>query len=404
MLALALALQAEGHSAVLAAPSNFESFITAHGVAFEPVGGDIQVTLRHYLPGLGRDINQLYTLLRAWIPDEIRAQFAALTPLAADADIIVGGGLTFAGHALAERFAIPYVGVAFCPNLFPTDQHAPITLPWQGMPRWLNRAAWRLNNLALNYACTGTINDARRQLALPPVSNFAAHVYDGCAQFLLAVDPWLAPMAPRMRNCAATGFWFHETAMGLSPAVQAFLQAGKPPVYVGFGSMVPAQAQRITERVRDAVLGAGYRLLLSSGWGGLGHGEDLGDDVLIVGDTPHHALFPHTAAVVHHGGAGTTAAALRAGVPQVLVPHIMDQFYWGHRLRAAKLAPAAVPVAELTVARLADALAYALHEPSLRGPRGAFKKRQARNHGLQHAVASLRACAARRPGVASRDA
>jgi UDP:flavonoid glycosyltransferase YjiC (YdhE family) len=144
-----------------------------------------------------------------------------------------------------------------------------------------------------------------------------------------------------------------------------FLASGPPPVFVGFGSTVKSeeQAECLSGVVRDSVRRAGVRGIVQSGWAGL---EVVGDDVLTVGDVPHHWLFPRTAAVAHHCGAGTAAAGLRAGVPTIAIPGLGDQPFWARRLLALGVSAATIPQRKLTSERLADAVRIAVCDRRLR--------------------------------------
>jgi vancomycin aglycone glucosyltransferase len=153
-----------------------------------------------------------------------------------------------------------------------------------------------------------------------------------------------------------TGAWILDDSRALSPGLEAFLDAGEPPVYVGFGSMPAAEGTSRT--LIDAVRVAGRRVILAQGWAGL-ELVDSAADCFAIDDVNHQALFPRVAAVVHHAGAGTTTAAPRAGVPQVVVPMFSDQFYWGRRVRDLGIG-SAVPFVGLSADTLASALEEAL--------------------------------------------
>ena len=145
----------------------------------------------------------------------------------------------------------------------------------------------------------------------------------------------------------------------LPPKLEAFLDQGEAPVYLGFGSMTDPDPATTTQRVLDALSGLGRRAIIDEGWAGLGAGP-LPEGVLAIGPVCHARLFPRLAAAVHHGGAGTTTTAARAGVPQIIVPHVMDQFYWAKRVSALGLGPPALPRTRLTAKRLAQVLAATL--------------------------------------------
>ncbi|MEV7026860.1 nucleotide disphospho-sugar-binding domain-containing protein, partial [Kitasatospora sp. NPDC093558] len=190
------------------------------------------------------------------------------------------------------------------------------------------------------------------------------------------------------------GNWWPHPAPDhrLPDEVEDFLRAGPPPVFVGFGSMAAGDGERLSGLVVDALRRAGVRGVLQSGWAGLVAETANGSDVLTVGELPHALLFPRTAAVVHHAGAGTSAAALRAGVPSVPVPVMADQPFWAARLAAAGAAPRPVPYADLTVERLAAAVRLAVDDRMHRARAEAAARRMVCEHGaarVAEAVAAL---------------
>ncbi|MFF9724019.1 glycosyltransferase [Streptomyces gardneri] len=165
-----------------------------------------------------------------------------------------------------------------------------------------------------------------------------------------------------------------------------FLDAGLPPVYIGFGSMQPARAQRLGDIAIAALRRARVRGIVQSGWAGV---QAHGDDVLTVSEVDHQWLFPRTAAVVHHAGTGTTVAGLRAGVPTVPVPIAHDQPFWSGRLQALGVAPEIVPLAELTVDRFAHAIIRAVHGPVHRSKTEQIAKELAAEDGPEHVLRAL---------------
>lgn len=149
-----------------------------------------------------------------------------------------------------------------------------------------------------------------------------------------------------------------------SDRLREFLTAGDPPVYAGFGSMSSGDPRQTAALLLGGARAAGRRLVLGSGWARLAT-EDVAADVLVIGQEPHAALFTQVAAVVHHGGAGTTATAARAGVPQITVPHMGDRFFFGHQVARARLGPDSIPRKKLTVERLAAAIKEAITDSEI---------------------------------------
>jgi UDP:flavonoid glycosyltransferase YjiC (YdhE family) len=185
---------------------------------------------------------------------------------------------------------------------------------------------------------------------------------------LYGYSPHLVPKPPDWGdNHHVTGFWFFGATPGWAPppGLEDFLAAGPPPVYVGFGSMHNRDAAAVTALVHEALGRAGQRGVLYTGWGGLRE-VPRSDRVFAVGAVPHDWLFPRVAAAVHHGGAGTVAASLRAGVPSVLVPFMADQPFWARRVFALGAAPPPVPRKRLTAERLTAAIHAAVTDPAIR--------------------------------------
>ncbi|WP_225825757.1 glycosyltransferase [Streptomyces naphthomycinicus] len=261
------------------------------------------------------------------------------------------------GWHLSEATGIPGLGVYLQPTA-PTGDFPPVVMGTRSLGRAGNRAAGRFALRMADRVYEPAIGDLRRRLGLPPLSAAAMRrrrerenwpVLHG---FSTALVP--RPADWRTGLEVAGTFWPHVGPEERLPAdLEDFLRTGPRPVLVGFGSMASAEGERLSEIAVQALRRAGLRGILQSGAAGLAAD---GDDVFTVGEVPHALLFPRLAAVVHHAGAGTTAAALRAGVPAVAVPVTADQPFWAARLASLGAAPEPVPLRALTVERLAAAL------------------------------------------------
>ncbi|HEY8209506.1 MAG TPA: glycosyltransferase, partial [Myxococcaceae bacterium] len=235
----------------------------------------------------------------------------------------------------------PYVYFAFCPLMLPSGDHPNPTVKAQRWPRWLNRLSWVINEWIWCRILIGTLNRARASRGLKPLRRIWNNLIS--ARPIVACDPALAPAPSDWPGppLDQPGAMFALERAPLSPEVSGFLDRGPPPVYLGFGSMSDRDPRATTARLLEAVRRTGVRAVVSRGWAGL-DADQAPDGVLFIGPEPHGKLFPRCAAVVHHGGAGTTHAAARAGVPQVVMPHLLDQFYWAHRVALAGVGPGAV--------------------------------------------------------------
>lgn len=190
-----------------------------------------------------------------------------------------------------------------------------------------------------------------------------------------------------------SGYWWPARPEGWQPppGLVDFLAAGPPPVFIGFGSMAPGQGEQLSQVIADAVTRAGVRAVVQAGWAGL---TGTGEQILAVGDLPHDWLFPQVAAVVHHAGAGTTGAGLRAGVPAVPVPVLADQPFWAHRLHDLGVAPEPVYFAKLTAEALSGALRECLGEPGYRERAAGLARRIADEDGAAAVLARIERLAA----------
>jgi len=354
MLALAERIQGAGHTVVVCGPPDAESDCRAQGVAFRPMGVDARQFLDQEAEGIARGRLALAMAGTRYFRSTIDRQFDRLPDATRDVDAIFGAGLCFAGASAAELHGIPYRMIAYCPVLLPSAEHAPFFLPTLRSPRWLNRLMWSAVVPAFSALVGIEINRRRKRLGLPRVRQVYRHLLS--RRPVLSADPSLAPVPA---DCAlpidVIPYLHPRRGEALPEKLEAFLAAGPPPVYVGFGSMTDPDPDATTALILAAVERAGCRAVLSSGWARLGGGP-LPESVFRVGPVDHQRLFPRVAAVVHHGGAGTTTTSARAGVPQLLVPHGVDQFYWAARVQALGVAGPPVPRHRLRAARLGDAL------------------------------------------------
>jgi UDP:flavonoid glycosyltransferase YjiC (YdhE family) len=358
MLALGDRLRARGHEIVVCAPPDFQADAEAHGFEFHAVGRSARETLAEQAAAVVRGGLPMLRAANGYIEGALRAQFATLPDATAGAGLIIGAGVQVAAASVAERHGVPYRYVAYVPTLLPSSEHAPCLLPLPRLPRWVNRLLWWLLERVYSAMLRGTINRERAALGLGPIRNVLAHFVTDSP--LLAADPELAP--------APADFYLRTTVIGclhaleggeLPPKLASFLDAGPPPVYLGFGSMTDTDPAGTTRLILRAIERVGCRALVSEGWAGLAQ-QALPEGVLAIGSVSHARLFPRLAAVVHHGGAGTTTTAARAGVPQIVVPHLFDQIYWGERVAALGLGPPPIRRTRLSEERLAAALREAL--------------------------------------------
>jgi len=386
MIALGLALRARGHDVRLAAPPDFHDATIDAGLPFFPVGQDVHemvtVTCRDM-------VRRPLAPLRV-MDDVVRLQFEDLRKACEGAELLVGGGIQAAAPSIAEWLDIPYFYAAYCPVVLRSHEHPAPLFRKQERSGAANLLSWWACERLFDFVMLGRVNRERAKLGLAPVKRIYDYAFRS-GRMLLATDPILVgPPSDGRDGVVTTGFWYYDDATGLEgldPELRRFLDAGPPPVYVGFGSMPSEDPVGLTRKIVEAVAASGERAVLHRGWAGLG-GIDLPDSIHVVGSVSHPQLFARVAAVVHHGGAGTTANALRAGVPQVVVPHILDQFYWADRVRRLGVGPPAPSMRKLDVARLARAIRTAAQSAGLRD-RAHETATQIEREGLARAVGTI---------------
>ncbi|MDJ0783648.1 MAG: glycosyltransferase [Desulfosarcinaceae bacterium] len=365
ILALALGLAERGHTATVAGPPEWQTWATSRGCSYVPVGGDLRPFLQRVAPA-HRPRPAL--AFRRLVMEAMVAQFEKLPRLIAAADVSVGASLCLALPSVAEALQTPYRYVGFTPQILPSKAHPCPIFRHQRGPAWLNRLGWQLNHLLQRFDLLPTLNRHRRRLALPSLRSYWRHLLG--PELILACDSELAAVpADAHLPVTQTGYPHLEKRSPLPAEEAAFLAAGSPPLFAGFGSMSPAESQDWLPLVVAAARASGRRLVLQADPETAARylPQNGQTDLLVRPHFRHLALFPRMAAVIHHGGAGTTATAARSGVPQIVVPHILDQFYWGERIWRRGLGPAPLQRTRLTVRRLARAIEACLHEQGHRG-------------------------------------
>jgi vancomycin aglycone glucosyltransferase len=390
IIALAATLRARGHAVRLVAPANFVSWLRDHGFDTESDGIDVEALLR----SAGTDLQSLGWQMR-YLLRNMPLQFEPVARASEGCDLIVGAGLQFAAASVAEWRDVPYAHVVFCPCATPSSATPPPNVHQQTLPRWINRLLWQAGGPMADLALRGPINRGRATLGLKAISSPLSRLLEG--RTILAADRDLGPLpddAPK--SAMSTDAWVLDEPGTLDPRVDAFLQQGPAPIYVGFGSMISPRAPQLVTQAVAAVRAIGRPAVISGGWAALDRHIKEADDLLIVDNVPHSLIFPRVAAAVHHGGAGTTTAAARAGVPQVILPHILDQYYWAHRVEALGLGPRALPINVATADLLSDRIKRAIDDPLMQERVTSLAPVVAARNGVTKAVSILEALEQRR--------
>lgn len=402
LVALGAGLRRAGHDVTLAAPERFADFAAAHGLDFVPLPGDPTEMSRRLVEQSGLNYAATVRVLRDFaLPLGVEV-FAQMQAAVAGADAVVYTFLlAIPGHYLARRSGIPDFFAHLIPMFFPTPDFPPPTFPHAPLfPATAHRALHGLFNAIFwqaNRISYKTVFKRYPEHRLPPPDLLRwplAPGYAGRPLSLGAYSRHVLDPAGYPPDMHITGYWYLDAAPGWSPPREllAFLEAGPPPVAIGFGSMVADDMDGFMWRVLAGLRLAGMRAVLLTGWGGAK--AVTGDDVFVMEAAPHDWLFPRMRAVVHHGGSGTTGAGFRAGVPQVIVPFFGDQGLWGDRVAAVGAGVRLADARQLNAHSLADALRLT-RDPAVIRRAGDLGEQVRAEQGVQSAVGRMTSTATR---------
>lgn len=373
-LALAKGLRDAGYRVLLAIPENYAGLAQEHVIEVAPLRGDVQQVMsgelgRNFLEKGGSNPLQSVVAMRRLIGTVAMDMVHDVYDACAETDgLICLGVFSPFGVCVAEALRIPLIHIEPTP-LLPTARFP--------APSWpIQRGLGGIHNYISGIVMLFTIwlwykpyvRIFRQELGL--IDRTAAYFYR-----MLRSTPMIGAYSPRIiphpddwpDSLHITGDLSLRGNVEWKPPVdlRAFLDSGDPPVYVGFGSMTGIDPKKLGDLLQRALEQSGQRGLLMTGWSGM-KAVSQSDRIFILEYAPHDWLFPRMAAVVHHGGAGTTAEGVRAGVPSVIIPFAFDQFFWGARLREMGIGTEPIPRKMLTVDRLANAIKIAVTDPAMR--------------------------------------
>lgn len=379
-LALAVGLQKAGHTVKLAAPHRFANFVNAYNIPFVSLTGDPEI-ISQRLNHAGRNPLRMVQVMGKYIfsiaGQVARQAFAACH----NADLIVHSFLfTTGGHSMSCKLGVPDVSVQTFPIFAHTHAFPPVSMPelppgflsyfghwlhtqifWQGGKIGFNRLRKTHPDVFdIDLRWPFTVDDNR--LTTPLLLAYSPTI-------IPRPDDWSAP------HIHIPGYFFLDELESYQPptALTDFLSAGRPPVCVTFGSTIHRNPKRIYHAVLGALERTGNRAILLSGWSDL-QNIQLPESVYVIDAVPHDWLLPQCKVIIHHGGAGTTAAGLRAGVPTIVVPSAADQLFWGNQVNATDAGPQPIPVKTLTMGKLVTALVEADGNAIRNGAQAAGRK------------------------------
>ena len=403
-IALGMGLQAAGHDVRLGTHSNFESIARGRGLEFIAVEGNPREMLKteagHALMEAGRNtltfVRQLKTMANTVIQQGLSDSWKACQ----GTEAIVYSPFGFGCFYAAKKLGVPSIAAFHVPftrtRAFPSAIMPQLRLG--GFYNWFShiffeQLFWQTFRSHIDKWVQESLG-----LPRPPFMGDFGTMPRQQSPIVYGYSPTVVPKPPDWGDWIyVTGYWFLDRQPDWQPPADLvdFLQSGPRPVYVGFGSMSDRKPEEVTETVLKALDRCKQRGILLTGWGGLSK-ADLPDHVFKIESTPFDWLFPQMAAVVHHGGAGTIAVGLRAGVPSVIVPFFAEQPFWGERVYRLGVGPKPVPRKQLSVERLSKAISTAVNEKGMQERAAEIGRRIRAEDGVAIAVYVidhyLRAC------------
>lgn len=395
-VALGKGLQAAGHRVRIGTHAEFETLITRQGLAFHAVEGNPREVLEsaggQQVLSSGGNFLQFLKGFKAAAVSAMRGGFDDCLAASADAELVIYSFFVMGiGIQIGEKLGIPSMP-AYLQPFTPTAAFPVMVLPRLQLGGWLNRLSYRAAEQLFWQTFREVVDQWRRDsLRLPPMSPLGpfARLHSPRYPVLNGFSRHLVPIPADWPSWVhTTGFWFLEEDWQPPPELTAFLDAGEPPVYVGFGSMHTENPLATAELVAEALAATGQRGVLMTGWGGL-HGQFESEHLFLLESAPHHWLFPRMRAVVHHGGAGTTAAGLLAGKPTVTVPFFGDQPFWAERVFAVGAGPRPLPQGQLSRQALALAIQQAIGSRRIERKAAEIGRLIAAENGVAQAVALI---------------
>jgi sterol 3beta-glucosyltransferase len=399
-LALGRALQACGHHLKVIAGTNFKYLIEQHGMLAVPADIDFENVLNSESGydlvelGNGRNFRTLVRSMKRLFAEFGPAMMEGVTSACADAELIISSFTSDVYAAsIAEKLGLRHISATLQPALVATrDGTVTMNAPLPGRESLINYVFNRLLVEPFNWRVMSQITNRYREekLSLPAMR---WQTYRRRFRAMPIIQGFSAHVVPQPRDWPptihTTGYWFlddDQAAQSPPGGLTDFLAAGEPPVFIGFGSITGRDPLDFTRVIVEAVARTRQRAVIQSGWAGLGDMNMPGNMYLLTEPVSHKWLFPQVSTVVHHGGAGTTAEGLRAGIPTVTVPHNGDQPFWAARIPALGVGPRPIPRAKLTPDRLAAALASAASDRAMRRNAAVLGARISAENGASRAA------------------
>ena len=380
-LMLAAELKKRGHSVTLSIPRIFEKEAKEADVPFLLQAEDD-------IAGMIADTPDTQNLLK-WTQRVIESQFKELVPLLQEHDILIAANTEFAAPSIAEYCGKLCIRTAFGPFI-PGKKIPPPVFPMpKPHPIFKPAFLWKLLNSGLNLMVKKTLNKHRKALGMPPIKDQSEHAPANSYNFLM-YSAYLGNVDNNWKYkwdiggyCFNDGFPYDKDA--LEKTLNFINKDARPTIFFSLGSCYAKRRDRFAEMLLDISVKSGYKLLVSAGWWNTGAQLETGDNLFrIEKPIPHWFFFPHCSAIIHHGGAGTTHSAARSGKPQMVVPLLLDQFYWGYRVMKTGVGPGSVNIKNISRKALEKKVVDLVSNPSYKNNASSMGKLIQNEDGLEN--------------------
>ena len=299
-------------------------------------------------------------------------------------DLVICHSIDIPAQEASIRLGLPWITVTYCPGFIKTSDNAPY--PFPNLGRTFNRLIWRMVRLRLGHSIDPLFNRFIESVGGNPRSSVASDEMYSPHLNLIAASTAISPSAELPSNHKTTGVWsLPEQDYSPPTDLVNFIEDGPPPMIISFGSMGGSDGAETTKTLIDAIKMTNHRAVIQAGWGQLGS-QDTEKDTFFTDYVPHSWLFPKGSCVIHHGGAGTTAAVCKAKVPSIVVPHIADQFYWGKCLYKIGVAPKSLPRRNLTAKKLANRINQVMNTSAMKEKAESLGTQMNSEDGLTNAI------------------
>lgn len=391
--ALAAGLQAAGHQVTIAYTSvdnkDYSTLSAKYGFQSLKVFDKFE-------EGMGQAMNEIVAtndplkqfvlVMEKYFDPAVQDMYEASTQLCADNEIVIGHMMNHTLLTAAEKYNRPRIVVALAPLAIRT-KHIPLFGPNLGT--FFNQFTWRLGDYVGRKKLFTLANEIRNNEGLPPIKSLQQELYMSKELTLIASSPSISirqkDWGDNIQICGELNFKSADRQPSLPDDLKEFVNSGAAPVYMTFGSIAPYQAQETTLLMLKAVKESGCRAIIQADWDNI-HTDAIAEDIYQCRRLPHADVFPHCAAVVHHGGAGTTHTALRAGCPSIVVEHAFDQTFWGNELERIGVAGEVLHRNSITAVQLAKAIETTLNSQEMKKNAMRLSKKMQAEDGVETAI------------------